>query len=76
MRINDAPRANEIVVAVVAPKIGHTLTRAAVLQLLEGRLARYKHPKDVVFVGELPKTALGKVRKEDLRQMVAQSAGR
>ncbi|TSA15602.1 MAG: long-chain fatty acid--CoA ligase [Betaproteobacteria bacterium] len=69
-------RWGEIVVAVVAPKAGHTLTREAVLQLLEGRLARYKHPKDVVFVGELPKTALGKVRKEDLRQMVAQEIGR
>ena len=69
-------RWGEIVVAVVAPKTGHSLTRAAVLQLLEGRLARYKHPKDVVFVGELPKTALGKVRKEDLRQMVAQTSRR
>ena len=69
-------RWGEIVVAVVAPKPGRALTRAAVLQLLEGRLARYKHPKEVVFVGELPKTALGKVRKEDLRRMVAQARGR
>ena len=68
-------RWGEIVVAVVAPKSGHTLTPASVLQLLEGRIARYKHPKEVVFVGELPKTALGKVRKEDLRQMVAQATG-
>ena len=69
-------RWGEIVVAVVAPKTGCTLTPAAVLQLLEGRIARYKHPKEVVFVGELPKTALGKVRKEDLRRMVAQATGR
>ena len=68
-------RWGEVVVAVVAPKSGHTLTPASVLQLLEGRIARYKHPKEVVFVGELPKTALGKVRKEDLRQMVAQATG-
>jgi fatty-acyl-CoA synthase len=69
-------RWGEIVVAVIAPKTGHTLTQASVLQLLEGRIARYKHPKEVVFVGELPKTALGKVRKEDLRQMVAQTTAR
>ena len=69
-------RWGEVVVAVVAPKTGHSLTPAAVLQLLEGRIARYKHPKEVVFVGELPKTALGKVRKEDLRRMVAQASGR
>jgi fatty-acyl-CoA synthase len=68
-------RWGEVVVAVVAPKSGRTLTSAAVLQLLEGRIARYKHPKEVVFVGELPKTALGKVRKEDVRQMVARATG-
>ena len=68
-------RWGEVVVAVVAPKSGRTLTSAAVLQLLEGRIARYKHPKEVVFVGELPKTALGKVRKEALRQMVAHATG-
>jgi fatty-acyl-CoA synthase len=68
-------RWGEIVVAVVAPKAGHTLTPASVLQLLEGRIARYKHPKEVVFVGELPKTALGKVRKEDVCQMVARATG-
>jgi fatty-acyl-CoA synthase len=69
-------RWGEIVVAVVAPKSGHTLTPASVLHLLEGRIARYKHPKEVVFVGELPKTALGKVRKEEVRQMIARTTGR
>ncbi|HEX6366998.1 MAG TPA: AMP-binding protein, partial [Agromyces sp.] len=34
---------------------------------LEGRLARYKMPKHVVVVDELPRTASGKVRKADLR---------
>jgi len=68
-------RWGEVVVAVIAPKSGCTLTSAAVLRLLEGRIARYKHPKEVLFVGELPKTALGKVRKEEVRQMVARSIG-
>ena len=69
-------RWGEVVVAVVAPKDGRALTPASVLQLLEGRIARYKHPKEVVFVGELPKTALGKIRKEDVRQMVAHATAR
>ena len=69
-------RWGEVVVAVVAPKAGRTLTSMAVLKVLEGRIARYKQPKEVVFVGELPKTALGKIRKEDVRRMVAQAAGR
>ena len=34
---------------------------------LEGRIARYKIPKNVVVVDELPRTASGKVRKAELR---------
>ena len=64
-------RWGEIVVAVVVPRAESMLTGEQVLKLLEGRIARYKHPKEVVLVNQLPKTALGKIRKEDVRQMVA-----
>jgi fatty-acyl-CoA synthase len=64
-------RWGEIVVAVVAPQPGVTLERERVLALFGGRLARFKHPKDVLVVDALPRTALGKVRKEDVRQLVA-----
>jgi len=64
-------RWGEIVVAVVVPKPDSGLTGEQVLKLLDGRIARYKHPKEVVVVEALPKTALGKIRKEDVRQMVA-----
>ncbi|MBI4986741.1 MAG: AMP-binding protein [Rhodocyclales bacterium] len=67
-------RWGELVVAVVAPMPGRTPSAAQVLQLLDGRIARYKHPKDVVFVASLPKSALGKVRKDDVRQMIARQA--
>lgn len=63
-------RWGEVVVAVVAPRPGRTIDRARVLALFEGRLARFKHPKEVFFVTELPRTALGKVSKEDVRQLV------
>ena len=36
---------------------------AGVAALFEGRLARYKRPRRIVFVDDLPKTALGKVQK-------------
>jgi len=36
-------------------------------------LASYKVPRDVVFLDELPKNALGKVLKKDLREMPAKS---
>ena len=64
-------RWGEIVVAVVVPRADRRVTSEQVLKLLEGRIARYKHPKEVVVVSQLPKTALGKIRKEDVRQMVA-----
>ena len=34
---------------------------------LDGKLARYKLPKNVVVVDEFPRTASGKIRKADLR---------
>jgi fatty-acyl-CoA synthase len=71
----DDSRWGEVVVAVVAAKPGATLERGQVLSLFEGRLARFKHPKDVVVVDALPRTALGKVSKEDVRRMVARLAG-
>lgn len=63
-------RWGEIVVAVVVPRADSMLTGEQVMKLLEGRIARYKHPKEVVLVSQLPKTALGKIRKEDVRQMI------
>jgi fatty-acyl-CoA synthase len=68
-------RWGEAVVAVVAPAPGATLTRERVLALCSGRLARFKHPKDVLVIAALPRTALGKVRKEALRQLVGAPPG-
>ena len=68
------PRWGEVVVAVVVPRSGADLSRERVLGLFEGRIARFKHPKEVLFVGEMPKTALGKVRKEDVRSLVGRGA--
>jgi|CXWL01.1.fsa_nt_gi fatty-acyl-CoA synthase len=67
-------RWGEAVVAVVVPAAGAVLTRERVLALFTHRLARFKHPSDVLVVDALPRTALGKVRKEDLRQLVAATA--
>jgi fatty-acyl-CoA synthase len=59
-------RWGEVVVAVVVRKPGSGLDAAGVQQLFEGRLARFKHPKRIVFCEALPKTALGKVQKAGL----------
>lgn len=44
-----------------------TVSTEAVRGILDGKLARYKLPKKVIVVDELPRTASGKVRKADLR---------
>ncbi len=59
-------RWGEVVVAVIVKTPGADLDAAQVLQLFEGRLARFKHPKRIVFCEALPKTALGKVQKAGL----------
>ena len=43
-------------------------TETRVLDALQGRLARYKQPKSIVFVDELPRTSTGKLRKNALRE--------
>ncbi len=68
------PHWGQVVVAVIAPRQPGRLSPADVLALLEGRIARYKYPKQLLFVDELPKTALGKVRKDDVRRLFAQQA--
>ena len=60
----------EVVVAVVVKQPHATLTEADVMALFDGRLARYKQPRRVVFCESLPKTALGKVQKAQLAAQV------
>lgn len=58
----------EVPWAIVTLAEGATVTADDVNAHLDGRLARYKLPKNVVFVDALPRTALGKVRKVELRE--------
>jgi fatty-acyl-CoA synthase len=60
------PKWGEAVCAAVVGK----LQENEVLKLFENRLARYKHPRHVVFLDRLPRNAMGKVQKDALRQLV------
>ncbi|MGD8623951.1 MAG: long-chain fatty acid--CoA ligase [Anaerolineae bacterium] len=62
------PKWQEVGRAVVVVKEGHELDEAEVIAFCQGKLARYKIPKSVVFVAALPRTAAGKVLKRELRQ--------
>jgi len=67
----------EVPLAIVSLQDRSTLTSDAIVAHLTGRLAKYKIPKRVEFVDELPRTASGKVRKADLRaQYAAESSAR
>ncbi|MCB1500088.1 MAG: malonyl-CoA synthase [Bauldia sp.] len=57
----------EGVTAVVVARPG-TVDEAAVLAALDGRLAKFKLPKRVLFVDDLPRNAMGKVQKNLLRE--------
>ena len=57
----------EGVTAVVVPQKGATLDEAAILRALDGRLAKFKMPKRVLFVDDLPRNTMGKVQKNVLR---------
>jgi fatty-acyl-CoA synthase len=46
---------------------GQTATEDELIEFVRGRLAHFKAPRGVTFVGELPKTATGKIQKFVLR---------
>jgi len=65
------PKWSERPLACVVVKPGETLTREDVLAFLDGRVAKWWLPDDVVFIDEVPKTSVGKFSKRDLREQFA-----
>lgn len=61
------PLWGEVPWAVVTVRQGAAVDINTVRDFLDGKVARYKMPKNVIIVDELPRTASGKVRKADLR---------
>ena len=61
------PTMGEEVVAFVVRKAGAEVSEQDLLDLSAERLAKYKRPKEVLFVDDLPKSPIGKILKKDLR---------
>ncbi|MCB1271550.1 MAG: long-chain fatty acid--CoA ligase [Microthrixaceae bacterium] len=61
------PKWSERPLACVVPVEGAELTKDDVLEFLDGRVAKWWLPDDVVFIDEVPKTSVGKFSKKDLR---------
>jgi fatty-acyl-CoA synthase len=64
-------RWGEVGRAVVVLRAGVHAGPEELLDFLDGRIARFKIPKSVVFTDTLPRTASGKVVKKDLRSRFA-----
>lgn len=50
------------------------LTEAQVIEYCDGKLARFKLPKDVKFVEEIPRNPSGKILKRVLRDQYPEPA--
>jgi acyl-CoA synthetase (AMP-forming)/AMP-acid ligase II len=57
----------EAVHAVVVLKKGSTTTKDEIIEFCKNNIARYKAPKSMEIVSELPKNASGKIFKKELR---------
>jgi len=69
-------RLGEEVAAAIKLKQGETATTEEIREFCEGRIARFKIPRQIRFVDAFPMTASGKVRKFKLREVhVAELTG-
>ncbi len=64
------PKWDERPILVVVPVPGETVAKEDVLGTLEGKIAKWWMPDDVVVLDELPMTATGKIRKATLREQL------
>jgi fatty-acyl-CoA synthase len=61
------PKWSERPLACVVLREGESATKDEIVAFLDGRVAKWWLPDDVVFVDEIPKTSVGKFSKKDLR---------
>ena len=61
------PKWSERPLACVVVREGEQLSKDEVVEFLDGRVATWWMPDDVVFIDEVPKTSVGKFSKKDLR---------
>jgi fatty-acyl-CoA synthase len=55
--------------AFVVAAQGETITEEEVREFLKDKVAKFKHPKTIEFVEDLPLTATMKIRKAELKKM-------
>ncbi len=65
------PTYGEALVAVIVPAPGHELSTAVLVAHCRGLIGGYKIPRRMEFVPQLPKSAMGKILKTELRRIHA-----
>ena len=65
------PDFGEGVIAVVVAEVGASVSGDEIVASLGDKLARFKQPKHVFVVDALPRNAMGKVQKKELRERYA-----
>lgn len=71
--VPDESRGEEVTVY-VSPNEGETIAPAEIIAFLKERLAKYKWPKDVYILQQLPKGPTGKILKRELKAMATAQA--
>lgn len=61
------PDFGETVLGVIVPTPGETLDIEAIMLAVQTQLARFKHPRKLILIDELPRNTMGKVQKNILR---------
>ena len=67
------PRWDEVPIAYVIRRSGCRIEADELKAHVQAQLARYKVPRDIIFVADMPRTALGKVQHFLLKQLDGQS---
>ena len=65
------PKWDERPLLVIVRNPGSDVTKEAILEFMEGKIAKWWMPDDVTFVDEIPHTATGKIQKITLREQFA-----
>jgi long-chain acyl-CoA synthetase len=63
------PYRGETVKSFVVAKPGETLTEEEIIQFCKQKLAAYKVPKKIEFIDALPKSAIGKILRREVKNM-------
>jgi acyl-coenzyme A synthetase/AMP-(fatty) acid ligase len=55
---------------VVATRVSSDVEATHILDVFNGEVAKFKQPKDVIFVNALPRNAIGKIVIDEIKKLL------